>query len=175
MADPDGWPENNPLCGPHIFVEQARRKHLRLAGFDYSLPGAYFVTICTHRRRCVLGKIANSTVRLNALGRLADGCWTAIPNHFPEVQLDEFVVMPNHIHGILWLREQRAESYPRQGPPLPTIIGSFKAAAARQAGVTLWQRNYFEHVIRSEKTLNRIRQYIADNPQNWSTDPENRA
>jgi putative transposase len=148
---------------------EPRRRSLRLAGFDYSQPGAYFVTICTGNRRCTLGEIRDCEMRLNHAGQVIAACWDEIPLHFPNAELDAFVVMPNHVHGILVLTEPRA----RHASPLHVIVSSFKAAVSKRIGRALWQRNYFEHVIRGEKELNRIRGYIEDNPANWPTDEEN--
>ena len=108
-------------------------------------------------------------MRLNNAGQMIAGCWDEIPLHFPNAELDAFVVMPNHVHGILVLTEPRA----RHASPLHVVVSSFKAAASKRVGTALWQRNYFEHVIRGEKDLNRIRGYIEDNPRNWPTDEEN--
>lgn len=127
------------------------------------------MTICTMNRRCTLGEIVEGEMRLNNAGHVIAGCWDEIPRHFLNVELDAFVVMPNHVHGILVLTEPRA----RHASPLHVIVASFKAAVSRRVGTGLWQRNYWEHVIRGEKELNRIRGYIEDNPANWPTDEEN--
>jgi REP element-mobilizing transposase RayT len=108
-------------------------------------------------------------MRLNNAGHVIAGCWDEIARHFPNVELDALVVMPNHMHGILVLTEPRA----RRASPLHVVVASFKAAVSKRVGRALWQRNYWEHIIRSEKELNRIRCYIEDNPANWRTDEEN--
>ena len=166
-----------------------RRKSLRLSDYNYSQPGAYFVTICTFESRNLLGEVHNREMFLNDAGRIVKRTWLEIPEHFLIADLDSFIVMPNHIHGILVLIDVgrgtacRAPTE-RFGKPipdsLPTIIRSFKAAATRRInilnntpGATLWQRNYYEHIIRSEESLNRIRKYIDDNPLRWGEDPEN--
>jgi len=79
------------------------RRSIRLQGYDYSSPGAYFVTMCTHNRECLFGEIANGKMRLNELGKIASQCWLAIPDHFPHARLGAFVIMPNHVHGIIWI------------------------------------------------------------------------
>jgi len=126
---------------------------------------------------------------LNDAGRIVERTWLEIPEHFLIADLDSFIVMPNHIHGILVLIDVgrgtacRAPTE-RFGKPipdsLPTIIRSFKAAATRRLntfkktpGATLWQRNYYEHIIRSEESLNRISKYVIENPLRWAEDPEN--
>jgi putative transposase len=97
------------------------------------------------------------------LGTLERTCWQAIPEHFPNVHLDAFVVMPNHVHGILLFRDVGVE-YIR---PLPVVVASFKAAVSRKTGTQVWQRNYYEHIIRNADELNLARHYIEENPQRW--------
>jgi REP element-mobilizing transposase RayT len=176
------------------------RKRDRLPGFDYGSPGAYFVTVCTHQRACLFGGIVDGVMRLNATGSLAQTSWLDIPRHFPDVEMDVLVVMPNHLHGILTLHgrgtacrapteafgQPIARSVPTEafGRPLagsiPTIIRSFKAASARQInlqrgtpGATLWQRGYYEHIIRTPSGLDRLRRHIESNPVRWELDREN--
>lgn len=161
------------------------RRSVRLRDYDYSGDGAYFVTICVAGRECLFGEAAGGVVRLNDAGLVVAECWQAIPDHFPQVELDEFVVMPNHLHGIIIndgrgtaCRAQIEESF--GGPvagSLATIIRSFKSAVTKRIntlrdnpGVPVWQRNYYERVIRHDRELDGIRQYIADNPAKWETD-----
>jgi len=127
------------------------------------------VTICSMNRRCTLGEIRDCEMRLSKAGQVIAACWDEIPRHFTNTELDAFVVMPNHVHGILVLTEPRA----RHASPLHVIASSFKAAVSKRVGTAVWQRNYFEHIIRSESELNGIRGYIEDNPANWRTDHEN--
>jgi putative transposase len=127
---------------------EPRRRSIRLPGFDYSTTRAYFITICARGRRSILDR------------DIVTACWNEIPQHFPHVTLDVFVVMPDHIHGILIL-EDVGVGHVR---PVSVVIGSFKAAVTRRLGKAIWQRNDWEHVIRSDKALNRIRQYIEENP-----------
>ena len=160
------------------------RRSVRLKGYDYSQEGAYFVTICT-RNHALLFR--DETIR-----GIAEQCWMEIPCHFPHVGLDEWVLMPNHLHGILVLSGDRgrcrgtacraptraSERFGRPTPgSLPTIIRSFKAATTRRVNVlrggprmSVWQRNYYERVIRDEDELNRLRQYVLDNPVQWEGD-----
>jgi len=173
------------------------RRSIRLKGYDYSRAGAYFVTICTHQRQCLFGDIVDGDMRLNALGEIARQCWLAIPDHFPHARLDEFVIMPNHVHGIIWIVDDvRADAanvvgaknfsplqnqYPHgTSKTIGSIVRGFKIGvtkwARQHANVhTVWQRNYYEHIIRDEKSLNRIRQYIMSNPMRWHLDRENPA
>ena len=170
-----------------------KRKTLRLKGYDYAQTGAYFVTVCTRNRDCLFGEVVDGVMRVNSHGQTVVECWKAIPEHFKHVQVDEFMVMPNHIHGILVVTPVGAThasplrganaSGARSGPSpgsLSAIVGSFKAAASKQinrirgnAGFQVWQRNYYEHVIRDDAELSRVREYIANNPAQWDLDVEN--
>ena len=162
------------------------RKSIRLKEFDYSNPLWYYVTICTFDRISILGKVADNKVNLNKFGLIAEKCWKEIPNHFPNSELDYFVIMPNHIHGIIIIncrdkaclvlteKNRFGKSLPGS---LPTIIGSFKSAVSKQInelrnnhGKSVWQRNYYEHIIRNEKDLYNIRRYIELNPLKWEID-----
>jgi len=143
------------------------RKHVRLKGYDYSQEGYYFITICTHFKRHLFGKIRNEAAELNAFGKIVELCWNAIPGNLRNVQTDAFVVMPNHIHGILHLTESGAAS-------VPSIVQNFKSVSARRinavrrSSMPVWQQNYYEHVIRKERALALIRLYIVLNPVLWA-------
>ena len=165
-----------------------RRRAIRLRGYDYTQQGAYFVTICTWGRLCALGDVVASEMVLSDAGQLAQAAWQALPQHYPGVRLDAWVIMPNHVHGIIVLEAgQRAglkpaptRLSPDPKPALSELVRAFKTFSARRintarntAGSPFWQRNYYEHVIRDDDTLNRIRQYIVDNPAKWHEDPEN--
>ena len=181
--------------------EQNRRQSIRLPSYDYAQAGAYFVTICTYNRDCLLGEIPGSEMSLTRAGEVALGCWNDLPNHYSHVEIDEFVVMPNHVHGIIVLTDQQgktsiSESVTGAGRgqvgaglkpapterrhPLPEIVRAFKTFSSRRInerrgspGVPVWQRNYYERVIRDERELDAIRQYIVDNPAKWAEDIEN--
>lgn len=156
------------------------RRSIRLKDYDYSQPGAYFVTICTNNKECLFGDVINGAIQLNEMGIIAQQCWNSIPEHFPKTFLDEFIVMPNHIHGIIVINIVGAKNLlPLQHHGTSMTIGSmirgFKIGVtkwARENAATHmpWQRNYYEHIIRSELELNKIREYIANNPLNWETD-----
>lgn len=173
--------------------ERHHRRSVRLRGYDYSQAGAYFVTICTQGRACLFGDVADSQMRLNDAGRVVERCWHEIPIHFPHVALDAFVVMPNHVHEILIIAVTVGATHalplpnnasPRPHGPQPdsigAIIGSFKSAATKHinelrniVGAPVWQRNYYEHIIRNDESMNRIREYIVNNPLQWQLDREN--
>jgi REP-associated tyrosine transposase len=166
-----------------------RHRSLRLQGYDYAQAGAYFVTICVRNRACLLGAVMVDEMRLNQYGQVVADCWEWLPRQYPCVELDEWVVMPNHLHGIVLISEDSGGSRPAPTPianaerkPLGSLVGAFKTVSAkrinqlrRTPGVPVWQRNYFEHVIRSQPALDRIRRYIFENPSNWATDRENPA
>ena len=162
------------------------RRSIRLKDYDYAGPGAYFVTICTNGRRFVFGHVCNGEMRLNEYGQAVQARWSGLPDHYANVELDAFVVMPNHVHGIIVIPDVGAGLRPaRKGPihkpqALPEIIRAFKAFCSRRInemrgtrGAHVWQRNYYEHVIRDERSLNRIREYIVANPERWDLDREN--
>jgi putative transposase len=163
------------------------RRSIRLKEFDYSQPGSYFVTIVIHERRCLFGNVLEGQVTLSSSGIIVCEILQGISERFSNVSVDMFVVMPNHLHVILNVGAQfiapadgvgRPESAMNRVPTLGQIIRTLKAASTQRIRQTsdsgfAWQRNYYEHVIRDEESLNRIRQYILDNPLKWGLDPEN--
>ncbi|MGA3309859.1 MAG: transposase [Xanthobacteraceae bacterium] len=195
---------------PHTYPWQARgsadkaakhrRRSLRLKGYDYAQAGAYFITICTQGRACLFGDVVDGSMCWNAAGQLAATTWNDTSVRFPGIELDAFVVMPNHLHGIIVLPDRtivRPDGHHRVGAPLvgahdaraaPTvgdIVRTFKSlfTVAYIQGVKenrrpgfdrrLWQRNYYEHIIRDEPELARVRRYIDENPLRWAFDHEN--
>jgi REP element-mobilizing transposase RayT len=221
---------------PNRFRNQ--RKSIRLKSFEYDSPGAYFVTIETFGQRHLFGRIVTDTVILTPVGSIAQECWKNIPEHFPCIQLDEYAIMPNHLHGILWINEsflaekesmksrdlvrgvqgtqstgvqgtertgfERGHSTRVQGSPstgvqlnartddlergrqrfssispkrgtLGVVVRTFKAAVTTESWRKgyerqVWKRNYYDRIIRSEEELNRIREYIINNPAQWAVD-----
>ncbi len=161
------------------------RRSVRLKGRDYATPGSYYVTICVHGRRCLLGTGRDGHVTLSAAGRAVDSVWLDLPRRHRHVGLDAYVIMPNHLHGILRLRPVVENGATRLGDPLSEIVRWFKAQSTRAYihGVhemgwprfeqRLWQRGYYEHVIRSEDDLVHARGYILRNPRRWMSDPDN--
>lgn len=150
------------------------------------------MTVCTKNKECLFGDIVDEEMRLNQVGELIHQVWDALPKRCPDIDLDAFVIMPNHVHGIIVLANTSPVGAGRalpQGkgaasgaPTLGHVIRTFKSISAIQVnrlltrtGQPLWQRNYYEHIIRNEIGLNRVREYIAMNPQNWATDQENPA
>ena len=181
--------------------EKHHRRSIRLQNYDYTMPGAYFVTICTRERACLFGVIRDGEMWLNDAGRAVEASWNKLPARYPNISLDGFVIMPNHVHGIIVVGAplvgalvamcgdgatgKRATT--RVAPTVGEIMGAFKSittdeyirgvksASWPSFNVRLWQRNYYEHIIRDDESLNRIRQYISDNPSHWAFDRENPA
>ncbi len=178
--------------------EKHRRQSIRLKNFNYSQSSVYFVTICTHSHECVFGEIMNGEMHLNENGRIVDIEWAKTNDKRDNVVLDTYVVMPNHFHGIVILIDTCkgtarcapatktciGRNYRKFGKmisgTLPAIIRSFKSAVTKhinelrsEQGVPVWQRNYYDHIIRNEKELNKIREYIINNPLKWELDKEN--
>lgn len=167
---------------PYYPIHQ--RHSIRLQGYDYSQEGAYFVTICTLNRRSVLGEVANGTVQLSWQGQSAAISWEWLARQYSYVDLDMWVIMPNHLHGILVISDVD-NSQPGASRCAPTtrrkslgsLIGAFKTISTKainefhhSPGEVFWQRNYYEHIVRNEVDLNRIREYILLNPARWERD-----
>ncbi len=187
--------------------QKHHRQSIRLRQYDYSWPGAYFVTLCVREKECVLGEIVDGEMHLSEWGQIVHAFWNEIPVHFSNVSIDSCVTMPNHGHAIITIDHDRrgavaapkvaaprdaephvaASAIEAQGgetPPLRPTLGQIVAYYKYQTtkrinalrgtpGVPFWQRNYWEHVIRDDVDLNRIRQYIENNPQCWHEDQLN--
>jgi REP-associated tyrosine transposase len=168
-------------------------RSIRLQDYDYSAPGSYFVTICAHEKRCIFGRISGPGVELNAPGRIVRECWIAIPLHFARVNVHAFVIMTNHMHGIIEIGCQAGAQHaaplrdirPAEGRQklrpgaLSAIVRSFKGAVTRKAREELgckgeiWQRNYFERIVRDGQEFADASAYIVENPRKWEWDREN--
>ena len=164
---------------------------MRLRGYDYGQVGAYFVTLCTHDREALFGEIVGHEMQLNEAGEAAQRCWREIPVHFPHVTLDEHVVMPNHVHGVVVFDDSTpgAKDFsPLPAGPRPrgtartlgSVVRGFKVGVTRWMRQhterrEVWQRGFYEHIIRDDAALDRIRRYIVENPGRWAEDPENPA
>jgi len=214
--------------------ERHHRRSVRLAGYDYAEAGAYFVTVCTQGHVCLFGEVVDGQMRMNAAGDMVQAVWDELPSHYPGASTDAFIVMPNHVHGIIVLApvgagpRARLDSGPRVGPDLrdgsgpfphrqgmaysgegrpqgvaPTsygpladgdrglslgeVVARFKSLTTRRyiEGVRqsgwrafrgrLWQRSYYDHIIRNERALSYIRRYVIENPLRWAQDRENPA
>ena len=176
---------------PETSTGLRQRRSLRYKGYDYTAPGAYFVTICAFQGRCSFGQITEYTMIGNPVSQIVERCWAEIPQHYPQVALDESTVMPNHVHGILWITEGESSESARTGGhdpvqrkfgepiagSLSTMIGTYKAAVTRQAkdaglipGPPLWHGRFWDRIIRVDKELAHIRDYIRSNPARWVED-----
>lgn len=173
------------------------RRSIRLGGYDYSQAGAYFITVVTQERKSLFGEVVNGEMRLNRYGGIVQKWWEAIPEHFPDVELGAFVIMPNHAHGIISLFDCRGtvsvplgeviaqpggETPPLQRRTLGQIVAYFKYQSTKEINALtggprtrLWQRNYYEHIIRNQQDFELTWQYIESNPAQWETDDENLA
>jgi putative transposase len=171
----------------HADESSPRRKPVRLRWHDYSSAGPYFVTISTHDQRCILSLISNETVVLTSVGEAIRDIWLSLPARFPQLILDEFVVMPNHFHALLAFAtpstmfaarpvgEGLAPPSPSKPCSLPTVIGAFKSLSTihvnkllNTPGKPLWQRTYHDHIIRNADDMKNAQRYIHQNPLRWS-------
>ena len=186
--------KRNPVRTKNFSPLRKNRRSIRLKGYDYSRCGAYFVTICTLNRKCLFGDVVDGLMQLNDAGRMVQKCWCAIPDHFPHAQLDQFVVMPNHVHGIIMitnttgaivgaknfspLRDASRSRPCGTSRTIGSIVRGFKIGVTKwmrkHTNVNdVWQRNYWERIIRNDDELRCIREYIVNNPMKWHLDREN--
>jgi len=160
------------------------RRSIRLQGYDYSQAGAYFVTIVAWQREMLFGEIMDGMMKLNEFGRIVSEKWQWLEMQYEYVELGEWVIMPNHFHGILVIHDGRGGSRSAPTPikrkPLGGLIGAFKTVSTKQVnllrdteGQVVWQRNYYERIIRNEPEMDRITRYIESNPLRWADDDEN--
>lgn len=174
-----------------------QRKSIRLQGYDYSQEGLYFVTLCTQGMVCLFGEIMKREMHLNEVGEIAEECWNNIPNHFPHIEIFDYIIMPNHIHGILGISVGANKNSPEEIPfhspskTIGSVIRGFKNGVTKQlkecgllqellANIysplqktmrnSIWQRNYYEHIIRNQEACNSIADYINHNPAKWKND-----
>jgi REP element-mobilizing transposase RayT len=177
------------------------RHSMRLKGYDYSEEGAYFVTIVTYNREMLFGKVVEGEMVLNDFGEIVQFTWNDLINHFENIELAEYVIMPNHFHGIIIIETPvgvGSKPTPKEsnicsvltnepsraghGPAptsLPEIMRQFKTFSSKRinqlrgtTGIAIWQRGYYDHIIRDEKDYDNIVNYIFMNPSNWETDEE---
>ncbi len=185
-----------------INPKKFRRRSFRLRDYDYGQPGFYYITICTKDRKAMLGNVVNGEMYLNNAGSVAQSVWLSLPQRFSHVKLDQYIVMPNHLHGIIELVESetnriiptqpiatpfnhpafasaqfiaptttKVDSMDRTAP-LGEIVRAFKAATIRLIRTMIrpdfaWQADYYDHIVRNDKDLDRIRTYILNNPTRW--------
>ncbi|MCX6277726.1 MAG: transposase [Bacteroidetes bacterium] len=187
-----------------LYKNKYRVETTRLRGYDYSQDGYYFVTVCVANRVCLLGKVVDGSMRLNEFGRIVNDCWFDLPNHYSNIKLDAFCVMPNHIHGIIIIDNTVNGDVETGFKPVSTIaptgsgivetgfkpvsttpkrhglfefVRALKTFSARRInelrkspGINVWQVRFHDHIVRNNDALERIREYIANNPKNWNID-----
>ena len=160
------------------------RKPTRLKNHDYSAPGAYFITVCTHARRCILSDTAPSPVDsvgagvldgprvvLSDIGRIVEETILSIDQQYPNISMDKYVIMPNHLHLLIQLHAPGSSGTPTPtNETIPALISTLKRLTNRKTGEKLWQRSYYDHVIRNETDYREIWQYIGANPARWAED-----
>lgn len=179
----------------NLFQNKYRTKSARLQTWDYRWAGAYFITICTQKRSYYFGEIKNGQMQLSPIGLIADILWHEIKNHFKNVELGEFVLMPNHIHGVIIITndnindndnvsgqsnrsktktigQQRFQNIGKNS--ISSIVGSYKSAVTKHAHRLnfdfAWQTRFHDHIIRDDKSFQHINNYIINNPANWQGD-----
>ena len=160
--------------------EVHHRRSVRLSGYDYSSRGAYFITVCAEGRRCWFGEVREEEVRLSSVGNIVQRVWLELPRKYPELELDAFVLMPNHLHAIIGVCPEFVGAGSPRPPSLGTIMGFFKYESTKRVnceletpGAKLWQRSYYDHIVRSNRSLDLVRDYIETNPRRWALDTEN--
>ncbi|MEQ8962964.1 MAG: transposase [Coleofasciculus sp. C2-GNP5-27] len=180
--------------------QKHHRRSIRLKGYNYAEPGAYFITICTYQRQCWFGNIRDGKMYLNQIGKIVAQEWINSGQIRPSLQLEQWVIMPNHVHGIVIITDTNtvgAHRYaplptpqnrpskqsvipPRKPRSLSSFVAGFKSAVTikintirQTSNPPIWQRNYYESILREQDSLNTVRQYIIHNPQQWMNDPEN--
>ena len=186
-------------------INMHHRKSIRIKEYDYATPGEYFITICTYQRECLFGDITRDGMHLNPFGLIVQEEWLRTQVIRPEIELDEFIIMPNHLHGIIAIMETHVGTHgcaslrgitapnaskqrinppnisPRRRPrSLGSFVAGFKSAATKRINeerkmprTLVWQSRYYEHIIRNDKDLNNVREYIVNNPIQWHVDEEN--
>ena len=179
-------------CRFGVIMNNRNWKSNRLQNYDYSQAGYYFVTICTQDRINYFGKIERQLMHLNEIGEIVKNQWVWLSTQYDYVELDTYIVMPNHLHGIVIIRDDRrhrdkyrrcgSRTAPTEGKPksLGRLIGAFKTTSTKHIniyrgtpGAKLWQRSFYDHIIRNEKSLDNIRVYIRSNPLKWALDADN--
>ena len=181
--------------------QKHHRRSIRLKEYDYSQAGAYFVTIVAWQREMLFGEIVDGEIVLNDFGKIVSEKWQWLESQYPYIELGAWIVMPNHFHGILVIHDDgrggsrsapmddisnairgdsRIAPTPIKHKPLGGLIGAFKTVSTKQInllrdteGQVVWQRNYYEHIVRDEHEMDRITRYIESNPSQWSEDDEN--
>lgn len=174
-----------------LYKNKYRIESIRLPNRDYTANGYYFVTICTYKKHCYFGNIVNNQMKLSQVGKTAQKNWQEIPNHFNNVYIDAYVIMPNHLHGIIIIdrpteklnlmmqsTDKSNKFAPLKPGSLSAIIQAYKASVTRWCrknddNIFCWQSRFYEHIIRNDNSLENIRNYIVNNPLKWAEDKNN--
>ena len=154
---------------------------MRLEGYDYTLPGAYFITLVTQHRECLFGEVVGGEMRINQFGKIVERAWLDLLFHYPHIIQEAFVIMPNHVHGIIDIKASRGGSetlpYKTKIYGLSEIVRAFKSFSARRInqmrnkhGIAVWQRSFYDHIICNDRDYHNIWEYIQINPQQWQED-----
>jgi len=180
--------ESRTRMRPRYDPDKHHRRSIRLKGYDYSRAGAYFITLCVEQRECLFGEIIDGAMQVNDPGRMVERWWAELIEKYPSLVLDEMIVMPNHLHGVLFSNgDRRSSSSGESDLTLGAIVNWFKTMTTNEyiRGVKslgwrsfygrLWQRDYHDRVIRTEEELHAIREYVRQNPSQWASDAENPA
>jgi len=170
-------------------INQHNRRSIRLKEYDYSQPGEYFITVCTHNHECLFGEITNGQMRLNQNGKIVKEEWLQTAIIRPSIELDVFIVMPNHIHGIIIIKDKppilnvgthSCASLQRKPRSLGSIIAGFKSAGTKRINemqhtpsFPVWQKRFYDRIIRNNNELNNIRDYIHNNVLQWAFEKDN--
>lgn len=160
-----------------------RRNSLRHSHHDYTRPGAYFITICAHKGISIFGRIVDAAVDLNPLGQIAHQAWLDLPSRHHHIDVDPFVIMPNHVHALIWIRVEgpttgTAREFGKAvAGSISTLVNAYKVAVTKTAinaglipGPPLWQGNFYDRIVRDERELANIQEYIRTNPARWLDD-----
>ena len=138
------------------------------------------MTICTYNKECMFGDVVDGVIVLNEFGKVVESVWSDLPRHYSDIRLDAFIIMPNHVHSIIFIVGAGFKPAPTKRLPLSEVVRGFKTFSSRRvneirgvSGIPVWQRNYYEHIIRNEKDLDEIREYVINNPIKWDLDDEN--
>lgn len=162
-----------------LYRNKYRVETTRLQNWDYTSDGSYYITLCTKNRLPILGRIEKGEMILNEFGRIVEECWFDLKNHYHNLKLDTFVIMPDHIHGIMIIDNSVPVSTIKTRHGIFEFVRAFKTFSSRRMnelentpGKTRWQSRFHDHIIRDEREFIRIQQYIRDNPLSWGKDSQ---
>lgn len=170
-----GRPQTKPPVISMNETQYPKRKQNRLQNYDYSMPHGYFITVCTQDRKNLfwmderIPVICKKEVMLTKYGKMVDEVILSIPAHYPSVSVDDYVIMPNHIHLLLQIHTD-PDGRPMAAPTIQTVVNQMKGAASKWAGFSLWQKGFYDHIVRNDGDYQEIIRYIQGNPAKWLED-----